>query len=423
MILIKEGRVIDPKSGLDEILDIVVKDGLILDMGNLKDYDEYEEIIHAKGKIVAPGFVDIHVHFREPGFTYKEDIASGAKAAAAGGYTTVVCMANTKPVIDNVETLEYVLNKGKEALIEVLSVAAVSRGFKGEEMTALKALAKAGAVGFTDDGMPLENAKLLHESMIVAKELGMAISLHEEDPQLVKSCGINAGPVAEAVGALGAPDYSEYSMVARDCMLAVSTGARLNIQHVSAKETVDIIKMAQNMGGDIWAEVSPQHFSSTEALVLEKGALAKVNPPLREEEDRLALIDGLKDGTIKIIATDHAPHATEEKAGPIAKASNGMTGLETALGLGITNLVDTGHLSMIEFLEKITYMPALFYNLDRGYIEKGKPANLTIFDPEEIWTVKEFYSKSENSPYVGSALKGKVKYTIASGKLVYRDVV
>lgn len=423
MILIKGGRIIDPKSNLDEILDIVIKDGKVLKIGNLKAHIEYEEIIDAKGKIVAPGFVDVHVHFREPGFTYKEDIASGAKAAAAGGYTTVVCMANTKPVIDNVKTLEYVLETGQKTDIEVLSVAAVSKGFRGEEITPLKALVNAGAVGFTDDGMPLENPKLLYEAMVEAKKLDKAISLHEEDPQLVGSSGINAGTVAEQMGAIGAPDYSEYSMVARDCMLAVSTGVRLNIQHVSAKETVDIIKMAQNLGGDIWAEVTPQHFSSTEELVLETGALAKVNPPLRLEEDRQALIKGLKDGVIQMIATDHAPHSKEEKSGSILEASNGMTGLETALGLGITNLVEPKHLSMMEFIEKMTYNPAQFYKLDKGYIEVGKEANIVVFDPDQEWIVKDFYSKAKNSPYIGKSLRGQVKYTIAKGRLIYRNEI
>lgn len=421
MILIKNGRVIDPKTNTDKVMDIFIKDGMIASMGEDQEINQDVEIIEAKGKIVAPGFVDIHVHFREPGFTYKEDIASGAKAAAAGGYTTVVCMANTKPIIEDVETLEYVLNKGKETEIEVLSVAAVSKSFKGTEMTDMKALVDAGAVGFTDDGMPLENDKLLYEAMKVAKSLNKAISLHEEDPKFVDSCGINAGEVACKVGVKGAPDFSEYTMVARDCMLALDTGVRLNIQHVSAKETVEIIKMTQNLGGDIWAEVTPQHFSSTEQLVLEQGALAKVNPPLRLEEDRMALIKGLQDDVINIIATDHAPHAQEEKSEPIEKASNGMIGLETSLGLGITNLVEPGHLSMVKYLDKMCYQPAKFYNLDRGTLTVGKRADIVIFDEKEEWIVNEFKSKSKNSPFIGMKLRGRVKYTIAKGNIVYKE--
>ncbi len=421
MILIKDGRLIDPKSGKDEIQDIRIQDGIVTGLGKFQRTDEYSEIIEAEGKIIAPGFIDVHVHFRDPGLTYKEDIFTGAKSAAAGGYTTVVCMANTKPIIDSVETLEYVINKGKEADIEVLSVAAISKEFDGVNLTEMEALKEAGAVGFTDDGLPLEDEKILYEAMLRAKEMDMPLSLHEENPKFIKAPGVNAGKVADALDFGGAPAFSEYSMVARDCMLAVESGARLSIQHISSGKSVQVVKLAQEMGGDVWAEVTPQHFSCTEEIVLEQGALAKVNPPIRTENDRYEIIQGLKDNVIQIIATDHAPHSAEEKAQDIKKAPSGMIGLETALGLGVTNLVRTGHLTMFRFLEKLCTNPAAFYGLDRGYIAEGARADLVIFDEHEQWEVKDFASKSANSPFIGQELYGKVKYTVSEGRVVYRD--
>lgn len=421
VILIKDGRVIDPKSGRDEILDIKLRDGLIAGLGKFQVSDDYDEIIDAKGKIISPGFIDVHVHFRDPGFTHKEDIITGAKSAAAGGYTTVVAMANTNPIIDNVETLNYVNEKAKEACIEVLSVGAISQKFLGEDLTDMNALKEAGAVGFTDDGMPLSDEKLLYNAMIAAKKLNMPLSLHEENPKFITQMGINKGTVSQQLNYEGAPDFSEYSMVARDVMLALNTKVRLSIQHISSGKSVQLVKLAQSMGADVWAEVTPQHFSATEDLVLEKGSLAKVNPPLRREEDRYEIIQGLKDNVIQMIATDHAPHTLEEKSVALEKAPSGMIGLETSLGLGITNLVRTGHLTMFKFLEKLTLNPANFYDLDRACICEGKRADLVIFDEYEQWEVKEFKSKSANSPFIGQKLYGKVKYTISQGKIVYRD--
>lgn len=421
MILIKNGRVIDPKTKKDDICDIEIKDGLISKIGKLDKSEEHTQVIDGSGKIIAPGFIDVHVHFRDPGLTYKEDIITGANAASAGGYTTVVCMANTKPIVDNVETLRYVIEKGEEASIEVLSVAAITPKFNGVELTNMEELKEAGAVGFTDDGLPLEDELILFEAMKKAKALDMPISLHEENPKFIKSCGVNAGEVADALEFDGAPAFSEYSMVARDVMLALETGVRLSIQHISAGKSVDVVKMAREMGADVWAEVTPQHFSSTQDLVLKKGTLAKVNPPIRTNEDRKRIIKGLQENAIQIIATDHAPHSTDEKSQSLKKAPSGMIGLETALGLGITNLVKAGHLNLMEFLEKLTINPADFYRLDRGYIEIGKRADLVIFDVEEKWVVKDFQSKSSNSPYIGEELYGKVKYTISNGELVYRD--
>ncbi len=421
MILIKDGRVVDPETGLDETLDLIIEDGRIKEIGKFSESESYEKIISAKGKIVAPGLVDIHVHFRDPGFTYKEDVETGARSAAAGGYTTVVCMANTKPVIDNVEVLKE-LEKREETLpIHVYNTAAVTMGLKGKELTDMPELLKAGAIGFTDDGIPIKDEKLVMEAMKTAAQLDVPISFHEEDPDLIGNSGINSGEVARKLGLEGAPALAEEVLVARDCLLALRTGAKINIQHVSSEVSVQIIRLMKKMGAKVYAEVTPQHFSLTEEAVLRKGTLAKVNPPLRTEKDRYALIQGLREGVLDVIATDHAPHSPEEKNRELKQAPSGMIGLETALALGITNLVRKGHMTLSQFLEKMTVMPARLYGMECGNIKKGANADLVIFDEREKWRVEHFWSKSENSPFIGEELYGKVKYTICRGKIVYTD--
>ena len=422
MILIKNGRVVDPASGIDEALDVVLEDGRIKALGKFPKTEAYEEVIDAAGKIVAPGLVDIHVHFRDPGLTYKEDIVTGAAAAAAGGYTTVVCMANTKPVVDSVETLSDLRTRARELPVQVLNAAAVTKGLKGEELTDMRALRAAGAAGFTDDGIPIADTALLFEAMKRAKELDVPISLHEEDPALIASAGINQGAVSRQLGVGGAPALAEEALVARDCALALRAGARVNIQHLSSQVSVDIIRAMKGLGASVFAEVTPQHFSLTERAVVERGTLAKVNPPLREEADRYALIRGLKDGTIDFIATDHAPHSREEKERDLNQAPSGMIGLETALALGITNLVRKGHLTMLQLLEKMTVNPARFYKLGCGTLKVGGPADMVIFDERERWTVvaEDFRSKSRNSPFLGMELYGRVHYTICGGRVVFR---
>lgn len=422
MILIKNGRMVDPASGIDEALDVVLEDGRIKALGKFPKTEAYEEVIDAAGKIVAPGLVDIHVHFRDPGLTYKEDIVTGAAAAAAGGYTTVVCMANTKPVVDSVETLSDLRTRARELPVQVLNAAAVTKGLKGEELTDMRALRAAGAAGFTDDGIPIADTALLFEAMKRAKELDVPISLHEEDPALIASAGINQGAVSRQLGVSGAPALAEEALVARDCALALRAGARVNIQHLSSQVSVDIIRAMKGLGASVFAEVTPQHFSLTERAVVERGTLAKVNPPLREEADRYALIRGLKDGTIDFIATDHAPHSQEEKERDLNQAPSGMIGLETALALGITNLVRKGHLTMLQLLEKMTVNPARFYKLGCGTLKVGGPADLVIFDERERWTVEaeDFRSKSRNSPFLGMELYGRVHYTICGGRVVFR---
>ncbi|MDO4633147.1 MAG: dihydroorotase [Eubacteriales bacterium] len=418
-LLIRQAHILDPASGRDEIGDLLISDGKIEAIGQ-QIAEDAEQIIDAQGLCAAPGLVDIHVHFRDPGLTYKEDILTGAAAAAAGGFTSVVCMANTKPVADSTETIAYICRKAEEAPIAVYPAAAVTKGFGGKELTDFPALLEAGAVGFTDDGIPLQDAGILREAMKKAYELQVPISLHEEDPAMIERPGVNQGKVSEELQYGGAPSISEYSMVERDCAIALETGAKLDIQHISAKESVEIVRRAKAAGADVHGEVTPQHFSANEELVLAKGCLARVNPPLRTEEDRLALIEGLKDGTLDLIATDHAPHSREEKAKDIKDAPSGMIGLETALALGITSLVEPGHLSLMELLRKMTVNPAKLYQLDAGELRVGGPADLVLFDEKQKWTVTDnFASKANNSPFIGWELSGKVRYTICGGKVVF----
>lgn len=420
MFVIKNVRILDPASATDMTGDIGIENGKIAAIGTVETKAE-DQVLDGKGLVASPGLVDTHVHFRDPGLTYKEDIYSGAHAAAAGGFTSVVCMANTKPVADNVDTVSYIVDKGKKTNIHVYATAAVTKAFDGKNLTDFRDLLKAGAVGFTDDGIPIKDAETVKAAMELAAELDVPISLHEEDPDLIERPGVNQGKVSEKLNYGGAPARSEYEMVRRDCELTLQTRAKTVIQHISSAESVEAVRQCWRRGGRIYGEVTPQHFSATEDLVLEKGALARVNPPLRTEADRQAIIEGLKDGTLNIIATDHAPHNREEKAKDIKDAPSGMIGLETSLALGITNLVKTGELELIDLLEKMTINPAMLYHLNAGRISEGGPADLVLFDPDKKWTVEDhFYSKANNSPFIGMELTGKVQYTICGGKIVYQ---
>lgn len=424
MMLIKNGRVIDPRTGRDETADILVENGRICKIGQGLSA-EGGQVIDASGCVVAPGLVDVHVHFRDPGLTYKEDIQTGADAAKKGGFTTVVCMANTKPPVDSVETVRYVLEEGKKTGIHVETCACVSVGMKGQELTDMDALKAAGAIGFTDDGIPLMNEKLVYDAMMKAKELNVPLSFHEEDPAFITENGINAGKSAEALGITGSPALAEDSLVARDCMIALHTGASVNIQHISSGNAVKMVKLAKELGANVTAEVTPHHFSLDESAVLTHGAMAKMNPPLRTAADRADILEGIRNGSIDMIATDHAPHSAEEKAvTPLWKAPSGIIGLETSLALGVTKLVKEGHLTMVQLMEKMSLNPAKLYHLDRGYLEEGAEADLVIFNENEAWTVTEdeLASKSHNTPFLGETLYGRVKYTICGGTVVYEAV-
>ena len=422
MILIRNCRMIDPASGTDGLRDILTDGSRILkigESGSIEAPDKDARIIEADGLTAAPGLVDTHVHFRDPGAEYKEDIFTGAKAAAAGGFTSVVLMANTTPHVDNEETLSYVIEKGKKTGIHVYTCANVTMDMAGDELTDMETLAKAGAVGFTDDGKPLLDAGLTRKAMQEAARLHMPISFHEENPAFIVNNGINAGAVSEKLGLSGSDRQAEIDMVRRDLSIGLETGADVVIQHISAKEAVELVRQARRKSLRIHAEATPHHFTLTEDAVLKYGTLAKMNPPLRTEEDREAIIEGLKDGTLDLIATDHAPHSAEEKQKEFAKAPSGIIGLETALSLGISRLTDTGRLTLSELLACMTVNPARLYHLDAGYLAEGGPADIVLFDEEEAWTPEHFCSKSQNSPFLNQTMKGKVRYTVCSGKIVY----
>ena len=432
MLILKNGYMIDPASGIEGYRDILIdtereKIVRIVPRGALAEEmastvsDSIGDVIDLTGQILAPGLVDVHVHFRDPGFTHKEDIHTGAAAAAKGGFTSVVLMANTKPAVDNAETLAYVRNKGKETGIHVYTCANVTMGLQGREMTDMEMLSAQGAAGFTDDGIPLMDERLLREALQRAAKCGKPVSLHEENPSLIKNNGVNAGKAAAYYGIGGSPREAEISMVERDLRIAVEEEADLSIQHISTKEAVELVRRAKKKSSHIYAEAAPHHFTLTEEAVTRHGTLAKMNPPLREEEDRLAIIKGLQDGTIDMIATDHAPHSAEEKAKPITEAPSGIVGLETALSLGIRELVDKGYLSMMELIRKMSLAPARLYHLEAGYLKEGGPADLVVFDPKREWVVQDFASKSANSPFVGETMPGVVSHTICGGKIVYRE--
>lgn len=439
MLLLRNGYLIDPASGTEGYRDILIEDGRIariLPQGAfrisgsenesdspdrqggmcLKDADE----IDLNGQYVVPGLVDVHVHFRDPGFTYKEDIYTGAQAAAKGGFTTVVLMANTKPAVDNPETLTYVLDKGKETDIHIHTCANVTKGLQGKELTDMETLSRLGAAGFTDDGIPLMDEELLRAALQNASKCHKPVSLHEENPSLITNNGINSGKASAHFGVGGSPREAEISMVERDLRIAMEEEADLSIQHISTKEAVELVRQAKKKSSHIYAEAAPHHFTLTEEAVITHGTLAKMNPPLREEADRLAIIEGLKDGTIDMIATDHAPHSKEEKSKPLTEAPSGIIGLETSLSLGIRELVNKGYLSMSELIRKMSCAPAKLYRLDAGYLAEGGPADLVVFDPHQEWVVETFASKAANSPFMGETMPGVISYTICSGKIVYQ---
>ena len=419
-MIIKNGLLIDPVKEVQYVADLRISEGKISEIGENLPAAADEEIFDASGKCVAPGLIDGHVHFRDPGLTYKEDIHTGALSAAAGGFTTVICMANTKPVVDNAETLKYVLDKAKDEKINVLQAGAVSVGFQGKEMTDFEELLKNGATGLTDDGIPLKDENFVRAAMERAKALDVVLSFHEEDPALITNNGVNRGKASEFYGIGGSPEQAEISLVQRDCELAKETGAKINVQHISSGKAVELVRQAKAAGAFVYSEATPHHFTLTEEACIKHGTLAKMNPPLRTEEDRLAIIKGLQDGTIDMIATDHAPHSAEEKAKSITEAPSGIIGLETSLALGITSLVKPGYLSLVELIKKMSLNPARIYGLDKGTLEVGRDADLVIFDTDKCWTPEKYYSKAVNTPFTGMELNGEVCATICGGDIVFK---
>ena len=417
-MIIRNSTVLDPASGLYAKRDIRTEKGRIQEVAEVLTPAEGEEVLDASGLTTAPGLIDTHVHFRDPGFTYKETLHTGALAAAAGGFTSVICMANTSPVVDQVSVLQDILERAKKETIHIYQAASVSLGLKGQDAVDMAALKEAGACGFTDDGIPLTNAAFCYEAMCQAAKLNLPISLHEEDPSFIRNNGISHGEISGRLGVYGSPSIAEESLVARDCLLALKSGADVVIQHISSGLSVELVRTFRKLGAKLHAEATPHHFTLTEEALLEHGPLAKMNPPLRTEADRQAIIRGLADGTIDLIATDHAPHSAEEKARPLTAAPSGIIGLETSLALGITSLVRPGHLTLPQLLEKMTVNPARLYHLSAGRIAPGMPADLVLFDPDEAWIPQTYASLSSNSPFTGKKLFGKVKYTICEGKIV-----
>lgn len=423
-LLIRQGRLVDPVGGIGGVMDILLEDGKVAVIGSdIRERDA--EIIDARGLTVCAGLVDMHVHLREPGFEYKETVETGAAAAAHGGFTSIACMPNTRPVTDSPEGIDLVKQKAAQACgVHVWPIGAVSKGQKGQELTDFEALKGAGAVALSDDGVPVQNANLMRDGLILAHRQNLTILSHCEDADMVKNYAVNEGRISRQLRINGRPAIAEELMVARDAMLAEETGAAVHICHISTAKSVAIVRRYKRKGVQITCETCPQYFSLTEDEILTQGTMARVNPPLRTRADVEAIIEGLKDGTIDAIATDHAPHSAEEKAKALTEAPSGMVGLETALGVTLTYLYHTKEMPLSDILRKMTINPACILRLPtKGRLSIGADGDMVIFDPAEEWTVdpEQFASKGRNTPFAGKKLKGKVKYTIVGGKVVYQD--
>ncbi len=420
-IIIKNARIIDPGREIDQIGDIFINDGLILAIGkNILLDSDY--VIDATGLVAAPGLVDMHVHMRDPGFTYKDDIITVGECAAAGGVTTVAAMPNTNPVADNVDTIRYILDKSYKSKVKVLPVGAITKGLRGIEVTNFKLLKDSGAVAFSDDGMPVSTAKLMSDALKQSILNDVNILAHCEEKSLSEGGIINEGAVSEILGVAGIPSSSENVGISREIALAKTLNACVHICHVSTADAVELIKLAKHIGIKVTAETCPQYFSFNDEMLLHRDADYKMNPPLRSELDRKAIIRAIINGTIDVIATDHAPHSREEKK-CFLEAPNGVIGLETSLAAGITNLVNSGCISMSKLIYMMSTMPAQILGIVAGSLNIGKSADIVIFNAEERWIVNPdlLHGKSKNSPFKGMEFCGKVKYTICRGEIIYKD--
>lgn len=422
-ILIKKGRILNPSDQTDKVGDILVEDGVIKE---IKEKIECKEtpgkIIDAKGCYVMPGLIDLHVHLRDPGLTYKEDVVTGAKAGAKGGFTTILAMPNTKPVIDCADRVNYVHNKAKElAPIHVLQIGAVTKQQKGEELADIEDMIKAGIPAISEDGKSVMNTKIYKEAMQIAADHDIPVFAHCEDQNMVNGGCVNEDEKSKELGLPGISNAVEDIIVARDIMLAKETGAHLHLCHCSTKDSVRMIELAKEENLPVTGEVCPHHFILTSDDIVADDANYKMNPPLRTKEDRDALVKGLKDGVFDVISTDHAPHSREEKQRSMTEAPFGIVGLETAVALTMTELVHKGVLTPLQMAEKMSYNPAKIIHSEGGRLEVGRPADITIIDPEKEYVIdsKTFESKGKNTPFNGKKVKGMVKATICDGEIAY----
>lgn len=422
-ILIKNGRLINPSENLDKVMDIFVEDGIIKEKAESIE-KQADTVIDAAGCYVMPGLIDLHVHFRDPGLTYKEDIETGSKAAAKGGFTTVCCMPNTKPVVDNVETVKYIIEKGeKTGLTNVLPVGAVTKNMAGVEITDVEELKKAGICAISEDGKSVMNSSVYRKAMKNAAKANVPVLAHCEDINLVEGGVINLGDKSSELGVKGISNAVEDVIAMRDIMLAKETGATLHLCHCSTKDSVEMVKRAKEEGIKVTAEVCPHHFSMCSDDITSNDGNFKMNPPLRAREDMEALIKGLQDDIMDVISTDHAPHSAEEKAKDLEHAPFGIVGLETSVALTVTNLVKKGYLTPMQMAAKMSYNPAKVLGIPKGTLDEGKIADITIIDPDKEYTidVNTFESKGKNTPFDGYKVSGEVEYTILNGKVVYSN--
>lgn len=422
-LMLKSGRVISPANNYDEVSDVLIEDGKILAVGRDLAADD-AEIIDASGLVVAPGLIDMHVHLREPGQEAKEDFASGTRAAAHGGFTRIACMANTKPVVDNAIIVNGLKERARQCgVVNVEIIGALSKGLEGRELAEIGDMATVGAAAFSDDGHYVDNAKLLVNALDYLRAYNKIIISHAEETTLVEDAYMNEGHRSAMMGVKGRPTVAEDIAVARDIMLAEYTDSRIHIAHISSKGAVEVVRQAKQRGVKVTAEVTPHHLTMTDELVNYYDTSTKVNPPLRSQADVDAMTVGLQDGTIDMIVTDHSPHAYEEKDVEYRFAPSGFPGLETSLGVVLTNLYHTGKLTINEVIEKMSAAPAKVFGLDGGKIEAGATADITLIDTEREWTVDaaDFYTRGSHSPFVGQKLKGKAVLTMVGGRVVMKD--
>jgi dihydroorotase len=421
-VLLKGGRVIDPSQGIDETLDVLLAEGEVVRVAADLDVPEGADVRDATDLVVAPGLVDVHVHLREPGGEHKETIATGAWAAAVGGFTSICAMPNTEPPIDDPAAVGYVVAQGRLAgAARVYPVGAISVGQRGDKLTLVGEMVEAGAVAITDDGLPVTDSGLMRLALEYASTFGIPVADHCEDRALSRGGSMNEGVVSTRLGITGIPSAAENVMIARDLILAELTGGRLHIQHVSTRSGVEMIRAAKGRGVRVTAEATPHHFTLTDEAVVGYRTEAKVNPPLRGVDDRAAVREGVRDGTLDCIATDHAPHHYDEKEQAFEDAPFGLVGLETALALGITELVDGGVLSLPELIDRMSTAPARAFSLPAGTLREGGPADLVVFDPRAEWEIDAgaFVSKSHNTPFEGRSVRGRNRMTIVGGRIVW----